>query len=142
MRKKGGTSRHGVYGEAHASDCLGKAGRRIGRFHLAYVAHLGWSPVIRALLKLKRKSDPKLDENEDGARAAIIEEGIATWIFNHADHHDFYENMSGAPCRPDRAVKKIDDPSKDSANRHADLENLSLKFLMRMPILQLTFFSS
>jgi NTP pyrophosphatase (non-canonical NTP hydrolase) len=61
-------------------------------FHLAYVAHLGWSPVIRALLKLKRKSDPKLDENEDGARAAIIEEGIATWIFNHADRHDFYEN--------------------------------------------------
>jgi NTP pyrophosphatase (non-canonical NTP hydrolase) len=60
-------------------------------FHLAYVAHLGWSPVIRSLLKLKRKSDPKLDENEDGARAAIIEEGIATWIFNHADRHDFYE---------------------------------------------------
>lgn len=61
-------------------------------FHLAYVAHLGWSPVIRALLKLKRKSDPKLDENQDGARAAIIEEGIATWIFNHADRHDYYEN--------------------------------------------------
>lgn len=61
-------------------------------FHLAYIAHLGWSPVIRALLRLKRKSDPKLDENEDGARAAIIEEGIATWIFNHADRHDFYEN--------------------------------------------------
>jgi NTP pyrophosphatase (non-canonical NTP hydrolase) len=61
-------------------------------FHLAYVAHLGWSPVIRALLKIKRKSDPKLDENQDGARAAIIEEGIATWIFNHADRHDFYEN--------------------------------------------------
>lgn len=60
-------------------------------FHLAYVAHLGWSPVIRSLLKLKRKSNPKLDENEDGARAAIIEEGIATWIFNHADRHDFYE---------------------------------------------------
>lgn len=59
-------------------------------FHLAYIAHLGWSPVIRSLLKLKRKSDSKLDENEDGARAAIIEEGIATWIFNHADRHDFY----------------------------------------------------
>lgn len=61
-------------------------------FHLAYVAHLGWSPVIRALLKLKRKSTPEVDENEDGARAAIIEEGIATWIFNHADRHDYYEN--------------------------------------------------
>lgn len=61
-------------------------------FHLAYIAHLGWSPVIRALLKLKRKSNPTVDENQDGARAAIIEEGIATWIFNHADRHNFYEN--------------------------------------------------
>ena len=38
-------------------------------FHLAYMAHLGWSPVIRGLLKLKRKSNPDLDDNEDGARA-------------------------------------------------------------------------
>ncbi|KAF1704822.1 hypothetical protein CSC66_04035 [Pseudoxanthomonas kaohsiungensis] len=53
-------------------------------FHLAYVAHLGWSPVIRGLLKRKRKSMPHVDENQDGARAMIIEEGIATWIFNHA----------------------------------------------------------
>lgn len=53
-------------------------------FHLAYAVHLGWSPVIRALLKVKRKSDPRIDENEDGARAIIIEEGIATWIFNHS----------------------------------------------------------
>lgn len=62
-------------------------------FHLAYAAHLGWSPVIRALLKLKRKSDPGIDENEDGARAMIIEEGIATWIFNHAKKRDFYEDV-------------------------------------------------
>lgn len=61
-------------------------------FHLAYMAHLGWSPVIRALLKLKRKSDPELDENQDGARAIIIEEGIATWIFNHADQHQHFAN--------------------------------------------------
>lgn len=59
-------------------------------FHLAYVAFLGWSPVLRALLKRKRKSDAKKDENEDGARAMIIEEGIATWIFNHAKGHKFY----------------------------------------------------
>lgn len=62
-------------------------------FHLAYAAHLGWSPVLRALLKLKRKSDPKTDENEDGARAIIIEEGIATWIFNHAKHHRNYADV-------------------------------------------------
>jgi NTP pyrophosphatase (non-canonical NTP hydrolase) len=63
-------------------------------FHLAYVAHLGWSPVIRGLLKLKRKGDPNLDENQDGARAMIIEEGLATWIFNHAHRRDHYATTS------------------------------------------------
>lgn len=62
-------------------------------FHLAYVAYLGWSPVLRGLLKRKRKSKPKIDENEDGARAAIMEEGIATWIFNHAKRRNFYADV-------------------------------------------------
>lgn len=62
-------------------------------FHMAYMAHLGWSPVIRALLKVKRKSDPETDENQDGARAIIIEEGIATWIFNHARSRNSYEGV-------------------------------------------------
>ena len=38
-------------------------------FHIAYAVHLGWSPVLRALFRVKRKSSPKTDENEDGARA-------------------------------------------------------------------------
>lgn len=63
-------------------------------FHLAYAAHLGWSPVIRALLKVKRKSKPEIDEREDGARAMIIEEGIATWIFNHAKPRRHYEGIA------------------------------------------------
>ncbi len=59
-------------------------------FHLAYAAILGWSPVTRALFQVKRKSDPAVDENQDGARAILIEEGIATWIFNHgSSHKDF-----------------------------------------------------
>ena len=53
-------------------------------FHLAYAAILGWSPVIRALLKVKRKSDPDVDEAQDGARAILIEEGVSTFIFHHA----------------------------------------------------------
>lgn len=57
-------------------------------FHLAYLAHLSWSPVLRGLMKRKRKSQPDKDENQDGARAMIIEEGIATWIFNHAQNDD------------------------------------------------------
>jgi len=59
-------------------------------FHLAYAAILGWSPTTRALLKIKRKSLPKVDENEDGARANLIEEGLATWIFETAKRHQFF----------------------------------------------------
>ena len=62
-------------------------------FHYAYVAVLGWSPVTRRLFKLKRKSMPRVDEAEDGARAALIEEGIATWIFGQAIEMDFFEGV-------------------------------------------------
>jgi NTP pyrophosphatase (non-canonical NTP hydrolase) len=62
-------------------------------FHYAYVAVLTWSPVIRALFCLKRKSDPKIDEAQDGARATLIEEGVATWIFGQAVELDFFANM-------------------------------------------------
>ena len=67
-------------------------------FHLAYAAVLGWSPVLRALLKCKRKSLPWLDENQDGARAILIEEGISTFIFNHAKPH-FFEGATGVDYR-------------------------------------------
>lgn len=63
-------------------------------FHLAYAAILGWSPTIRRLLRVKRKSVPVVDEAEDGARAVLIEEGIATWIFNHAQRLNYFENIS------------------------------------------------
>lgn len=62
-------------------------------FHYAYVAVLGWSPVMRALLRLKRKSDPKLDETEDGARAILIEEGITTWIFGQAQQVKLFDGI-------------------------------------------------
>ncbi|KVT68768.1 nucleoside triphosphate pyrophosphohydrolase family protein [Burkholderia ubonensis] len=87
---------HGVYIGDRLTDNSNEADdyRFHDVFHLAYVAHLGWSPVIRALLKVKRKSIPEIDENEDGARAMIIEEGIATWIFNHARHRDYYADVA------------------------------------------------
>lgn len=61
-------------------------------FHYAYAAVLGWSPVIRSLFRLKRKSRPTVDEAEDGARATLIEEGVATYIFGVAKEQDFFEN--------------------------------------------------
>lgn len=51
--------------------------------HLALAAKLGWSPVLRRLMGRKRRSDERLDEVEDGARAAIVEEAVIKII--HAE---------------------------------------------------------
>jgi len=62
-------------------------------FHYAYAAVLGWSPVIRALFRLKRKSETRVDEGQDGARAILIEEGVATYVFGHAKNLNFFEGQ-------------------------------------------------
>ena len=61
-------------------------------FHFAHAAVLAWSPTTRALLKIKRKSQRELDENQDGARAILIEEGLTTWIFETAKQYRFFAN--------------------------------------------------
>lgn len=62
-------------------------------FHYAYAAVLGWSPVLRALLRVKRKSQKSIDETQDGARAILIEEGISTFIFNEAKRQNFFAGI-------------------------------------------------
>ena len=52
--------------------------------HLAFVAVLGWSPVVRKLMMRKRKSHRDIDEVEDGARARIVEEMIVKIAHTHA----------------------------------------------------------
>ncbi len=76
-------------------------------FHLSYAAILGWSPVTRALLRCKRKSVPLVDEVEDGARAMIIEEGVSTWIFNHAAGRRFFEGLDTLDYSLLKAVRKL-----------------------------------
>ncbi|MEZ5972600.1 MAG: pyrophosphatase [Hyphomonadaceae bacterium] len=76
-------------------------------FHLAYAAILGWSPVLRALFKVKRKSKPAKDENEDGARAALIEEGIATWVFNHGARLQDFRNVARLDHALLRAIRDL-----------------------------------
>lgn len=51
--------------------------------HLANVAHLGWSPVLRKMMGRKRREDPNLNDVEDGGRAAVVEEAIVKII--HAE---------------------------------------------------------
>lgn len=76
-------------------------------FHLAYAAVLGWSPVTRALLKRKRKSNPLKDEVEDGGRATVIEEGIAALVFDYARHHDFLKGVKDLDYQLLRTVKGV-----------------------------------
>ena len=76
-------------------------------FHLAFAAILGWSPVTRALFRLKRKSRPEIDEAEDGARAILIEEGVSTWIFNHAVRLNFFENLTSVDYSLLKAVREL-----------------------------------
>lgn len=65
-------------------------------FHLAFVSHLGWSPVLRGRLffNCKRKSTATIDEVEDGGRAAVIDEAIAALIFNEAQKNSYYEGIN------------------------------------------------
>ena len=49
---------------------------------------------MRALFKVKRKSKPKVDETQDGARAALVEEGISSWIFSQACHLNYFESIT------------------------------------------------
>ena len=62
-------------------------------FHFANAAILHWSPVMRALIKHKRKSNPKFDEEQDSGRAIVVEEGVAAWIFSRAKELNFFENQ-------------------------------------------------
>ena len=60
-------------------------------FHLAHAAILHWSPTFRALIKRKRKSDRSFDNNQDGGRAIVVEEGLIAWVFSCAKDLNFFE---------------------------------------------------
>lgn len=62
-------------------------------FHFSYAAILHWSPVIRALIKHKRKSQSRYDEEQDSGRAIVVEEGLTAWIFSRAKELNFFESQ-------------------------------------------------
>jgi hypothetical protein len=51
--------------------------------HVALAVRLGWSPVLRAMMGRKRRSNPDVDECEDGGRARMVEEAVCHVIFVH-----------------------------------------------------------
>lgn len=75
--------------------------------HLGYMAVLGWSPVMRALLVCKRKSDPKIDEVEDGARAINLEEALTAIVYEHARAVDFFKDAQRVPFELLKLVERV-----------------------------------
>ncbi|OHU42428.1 hypothetical protein BKG80_05850 [Mycobacteroides chelonae] len=63
-------------------------------FHLGYAVILGWSPVLRSLLRRKRKYDRHIDEAEDGGRAIVTEEGVSAYAFAYASLHSGLEGIN------------------------------------------------
>ncbi|MYB88478.1 MAG: pyrophosphatase [Proteobacteria bacterium] len=76
-------------------------------FHLAHAAILHWSPTFRDLIKQKRKSNPTIDEAEDGGRAIVVEEGLTAWIFSRAKHLNYFEGQNSISFDLLKVVKQF-----------------------------------
>ena len=90
--------------------------------HLSYASILGWSPTMRALMRRKRKSDPKVDEVEDGGRAIVIEEGISAMVFSYAERRNFLEGAEGVNYDLLRTIKDMTSHLEVSARTEGDWE--------------------
>lgn len=75
--------------------------------HLALVAHLGWSPVLRGLMRRKRKSNSRVDEIEDGARAKLVEELVIKAIHSEGDR----QAKAAGRCVLGKPTRLFSDPS-------------------------------
>lgn len=76
-------------------------------FHFAHAVHLGWSPVVRALLRSKRKSKPEVDEAQDGARAVILEEAVAAIVFSRAKQLKYFQGLDHVDLDLLKTVKEF-----------------------------------
>ena len=85
-------------------------------FHLAHAAKLGWSPVVRGILlkrkdqdppSRKRRSDPELDEVEDGGRAIVIDEAIVAYVWEYAKRHNFLAGVTTVDYQILKTIKHL-----------------------------------
>lgn len=75
--------------------------------HLAHWAVLGWSPVMRKMLGVKRRSKQEIDEVEDGARAGIIEELLVAFVYSDAQQRALYEGVRHLDSEMLSTIKRL-----------------------------------
>lgn len=95
-------------------------------FHLSYAVVLGWSPVTRKLMGRKRRSDPTVDENEDGGRAIAIEEGISALVFAYAAQHRLLADVSHVDQRLLDSIMMLAESTEARVRPPADWERAIL----------------
>ena len=76
-------------------------------FHIAHAAVLGWSPVLRSLVRVKRGIDKDTDRIEDGARAIAREEAVTAMVFELASEWSYFEGAERVDDSLLRAAKAI-----------------------------------
>jgi hypothetical protein len=96
-------------------------------FHLACGVLLGWSPVLRRILKSKRKSVPRIDEVEDGARALVTEEGVSAVVFGHARDYCLFAQSTAVDYALLRTIKGMTQPFEIRSRSLADWQGTILK---------------
>lgn len=97
--------------------------------HVAFAVHLGWSPNLRKFMGLKRKSDKKTDSDEDGGRAAILEEMIILQVHTYASKLKYYINEAcGNPLKQLLEKSPFEEPNALTFEFIRDLHELSLGY--------------
>ena len=90
--------------------------------HLAHMAVLGWSPTMRGLLDVKRRSNPDVNRIQDGGRASVIEEGLTAYVFSVAAEHSFFASGNRVPADVIKACRKMTAHLEVSRRSAADWE--------------------
>jgi NTP pyrophosphatase (non-canonical NTP hydrolase) len=95
-------------------------------FHFTSAILLGWSPIVRRTLGVKRKSVPQVDEVEDGARAGVTEEAIAAVVFGYAKDFSFFQGSDTVEFALLRMIKQMTAPFevRDKALRQWEISIL------------------
>ncbi len=86
--------------------------------HLSLAAVLGWSPLTRKLLGVKRRDDNQMDlveRVEDGGRAIATEEGLSTMIFAYARDYNWLEGKASVSTELLRMIKNMTEHLEVSA---------------------------
>lgn len=96
-------------------------------FHVSYAILLGWSPITRRLLKVKRRSKRTIDEVEDGGRAGVTEEAVSALVFAHAAQHSYFRGSTSIDYDLLKTIGMMCSPFEVRARSAKEWESAILK---------------